>query len=176
MLAKKLFTFLSIVLFLGGITMAQDFKYIGAAKCKMCHNKPEKGEQYNKWSGLLHAQAMKSLGNDLSLEYAAKNGIADPTKEASCLKCHSTAHAIDAKLNLGVKPAEGVSCESCHGPGSAYKSPSIMKKQELAIGKGLIVPTEETCKTCHNKDNPFYVEFNYAEALKKIAHPNPLAK
>lgn len=155
--------------------VAQDFKYIGAAKCKMCHNKPNKGEQYNKWSRLLHANAVKSLSNELSLDYAKKNGIADPTKEASCLKCHSTAAAIDPALNGGIKVEEGVSCESCHGPGSAYKSPSVMKNKEASIAKGLIIPDEKLCRTCHNTDNPFHKEFDYAKFSALIAHPNPLA-
>ena len=49
MLIKKSLLLVTLALFLGGIGQAQTFKYIGAAKCKMCHNKPNKGEQYNKW-------------------------------------------------------------------------------------------------------------------------------
>ena len=107
------------------------------------------------------------------MAYAKKNGIADPTKEASCLACHSTFHAVDAKLRQGIQPSEGVSCETCHGPGSAYKSPAIMKDQAASIAKGLIVPDKALCLTCHNEKNPFHKPFNYEEALKKIAHPNP---
>ncbi len=55
----------------------------------------------------------------------------------------------------GITIAEGVSCESCHGPGSAYKTNTIMKDQALSIKNGLILPTKEVCEKCHNKENPF---------------------
>lgn len=162
------------LLFVGGIALqAQTPKYIGADKCKMCHNKPTTGDQYKKWSESLHSQALKSLSSPASLEYAKKNGIADPTKEAKCLKCHSTYGSVAASEIATLLPTEGVSCESCHGPGSLYKSPTIMKNQAMSIKNGLIVPTEATCVKCHNKENPFYKPFDYASASKKIAHPKP---
>jgi len=170
---KKLSFFLGLIFMSGTMLMAQDFEYIGASKCKMCHNKSTTGAQYKVWSEAAHSKAMESLSSEASLKYAAENGIADPTTDPKCIKCHSTAGQIDPALNVGVKPAEGVSCESCHGPGSKYKNMSIMKDQAKAIENGLIVPTEETCKTCHNEENPFHKPFNYEESLKKIAHPNP---
>ncbi len=166
------FTF-CFLFFAGGILFAQDFEYIGASKCKMCHNKPAIGQQYKIWSEGPHAKAMKSLSSEKSLAYAKENGIADPTKEPSCIKCHSTAGSIDESLNVGVKPTEGVSCESCHGPGSAYKTNSVMKSREKAIEKGMIIPDQKLCEGCHNDKNPFHKPFNYEEYIKKIAHPVP---
>ena len=52
---------LSMAIFACTTLTAQDFKYIGAAKCKMCHNKPDKVEQYKKWAEGPHANAMKVL-------------------------------------------------------------------------------------------------------------------
>ena len=126
---------------------AQTFKYIGADKCKMCHNKAATGDQYGKWLKDPHSQAMKTLSNQASLDYAKKNGIADPAKEPKCLKCHSTYEKAAANLRAGITAQEGVSCESCHGPGSNYKSPTVMKNQKLALESGLILPekvNEET--------------------------------
>jgi cytochrome c peroxidase len=77
---------------------------------------------------------------------------------------------------MSIKEDEGVSCESCHGPGSVYKSMSIMKSKEKSLAKGMTEPTEAVCKTCHNEESPTYRPFNYAEAVKKIAHPNPQTK
>jgi hypothetical protein len=170
---KNLVLALCLVFFTGNLLTAQGFEYIGAAKCKMCHNKPATGEQYKLWSEKLHANAMKSLSNEKSMTYAKEHGIADPTKEPSCVKCHSTYGQIDQSLNLGIKIEEGVSCETCHGPGSKYKTNTIMKDRAKAIDNGLIVPDQKLCEGCHNNDNPFYKPFNYQEALKKIAHPNP---
>lgn len=172
MLSKKLLLFICLV-FITNAIFAQEYKYIGAEKCKMCHNKPDKGEQYKKWSEESHSKAMDVLGNAKSLEYAKKNNIADPRKDIKCLKCHSTAASVDKKLLAGCTIDEGVSCESCHGPGSAYKAAPIMKNKAQAIENGLIEPNQKTCEKCHNKDNPFYKPFDYATAVKKIAHPNP---
>ena len=63
-----------LVLFAGSALMAQNFKYIGADKCKMCHVKPATGEQYNIWLKGPHANAMKTLANDESKKIAAAKG------------------------------------------------------------------------------------------------------
>lgn len=47
---------------------------------------------------------------------------------SSCMKCHGT--VVSGKESKEVE--EGVSCESCHGPGSGYKDPH----QEGAKGSG----------------------------------------
>ena len=173
MLQKKTILSLCLTLFIGLALNAQDFEYIGSKKCKMCHNKPTTGAQFDKWMNAGHANAMKSLSSPESLAYAKEHGIADPTKEASCIKCHSTYGRIDQKLNAGVTIDEGVSCETCHGPGSVYKSATIMKDRAKSMENGLILPTKEVCLQCHNKDNPFYKPFDFAAASAKIAHPNP---
>ena len=163
-------------LFLVNTLSAQTYKYIGADKCKMCHNKPATGEQYNKWLNNPHSKALNTLSNQASLDYAKQNDIADPAKEAKCLKCHSTYEKAGASLRGGILPEEGVSCESCHGPGNNYKSPTIMKNQKLALASGLILPDKNVCLGCHNKENPFFKEFNYEASVAKFAHPNPAVK
>ena len=82
----------------GSALMAQNFKYIGAAKCKMCHMKPAKGKQFDVWQEGPHANAMKTLANEESKKIAAEKGIADPTTDAACIKCHATVASVDAKL------------------------------------------------------------------------------
>jgi hypothetical protein len=173
MITKKEILLICIVMFLGNVISAQTFKYIGADKCKLCHNKPASGEQYNKWLKDPHSQALKSLSSQASLDYAKKNGIADPAKDAKCLKCHSTFDRVDAKLRGGILATEGVSCEGCHGPGSSYKAIPIMRNHEQALTMGLMVADKQLCLQCHNKENPFYKEFNYETYSAKIAHPNP---
>jgi hypothetical protein len=157
---KKLMFLLGLAIIFSSAALAQDFKYIGAAKCKMCHNKPDKGEQFNKWEAGPHAKAMESLKGE------EKN---DP----KCLKCHSTAASVDKSLVATIKVEEGVSCESCHGPGSVYKSAAIMKNQKLSLAKGLILPTEEVCIQCHNEESPTFKGFNFDEYVAKIAHDDP---
>ena len=177
MLLKKTFIIALLAMFAAGTMQAQDFKYIGAAKCKMCHMKPEKGEQYKKWSESAHASAMTTLSSDAAKAIAAKKGIADPATDAACVKCHSTTGHIDASLKAGILSTEGVSCESCHGPGSVYKTATIMKDRAVALTKGLIIPTEAVCKKCHNAESPTFKGFDFATYSAKIAHPDPtLAK
>jgi hypothetical protein len=173
MFTKRFFTFAILALFAGSALLAQNYKYIGASKCKMCHMKPATGDQYNVWLKGPHANAMKTLSTDAAKEIAKAKGIADPATDAACTKCHSTVASVDAKLVATAKMDEGVGCESCHGPGSMYKGASIMKNLELAKTKGLIVPTEKTCTACHNSESPTFKGFNFAEMKAKIAHPNP---
>jgi len=147
--------------FVGGNFMnAQEYDYIGAAKCKMCHNKSATGAQYKVWAGNAHAKAYESL-------------VGEEKNDPKCLKCHTTVGHVDPNFIATLKVEEGVSCESCHGPGSGYKSNSVMKSREKSIAKGLIIPDEKLCKTCHNEESPHYKGFNYEEYLKQIAHPVP---
>ena len=173
---KKGILLVCLSLLLGSVLSAQTYKYIGADKCKMCHNKPATGDQYGKWLKGPHAKALATLSSKESLDYAKAHGIADPAKDPGCLKCHSTYERVDAKLRAGIKPTEGVSCETCHGPGSSYKSPSVMKNREQAMKMGLIMPDKQLCLECHNKENPFFKEFNFETYAAKIAHPIPSKK
>lgn len=173
---KKVLYLAIALLFSVSAVNAQKFKYIGANKCKMCHNKAATGQQFLKWSEAPHSKALASLASEEAMKIAKEKGIADPTTDASCLKCHSTYHAAAEGLRASITPTEGVSCESCHGAGSAYKSASVMRDKEFAMEKGMIDATEAVCKTCHNEESPTYKGFNYAEAVKQIAHPNPAAK
>lgn len=160
---KKLLFLMGMGLFLLTSVNAQDAKYIGAAKCKMCHNKAAKGGQYDEWSKGPHANAMSKL----------KGAEA---KDPKCVKCHSTAASVDQSLVATITVAEGVSCESCHGPGSLYKTNTIMKDQKLALAKGMTLPEEKVCKKCHNAESPTFKGFNYAEAVAKISHDDPTTK
>lgn len=152
--------FICLGLFPTTILFAQNFEYVGVARCKMCHNSPARGQQYKIWKASKHAHAMEALkGAD--------------AKNPKCLKCHSTYYAVSPSLRAGIKPSEGVSCESCHGPGSKYKSYSVMRNHKKSLANGLIIPNEQTCKKCHNSESPHFKGFDYKKALAKIAHPIP---
>lgn len=132
------------------LAQANDAKYVGVGKCKLCHPL-----QYKSWATTKHAQALSVL---------KENEAKDP----KCLECHVTGY--------GKPQAEGadlanVQCEACHGAGSNYKSMETMKDLAKAKAAGLIVPNEETCKACHNERSPFFKPpFNYQEMLKKGVH------
>ena len=160
---------------------AKEFSYVGVKTCKMCHSSTKSGAAYKIWLKNKHSKAYTELASDEAKAIAKKKGIEDPQKADECLACHVTGFGVDAKLK-GPKLTleEGVSCEACHGPGSAYKSKKVMV--ELYNDKidpktvGLITPTKEVCVQCHNKKSPTYKEFVYEEMVKEIAHPVPKKK
>ena len=171
---KRYLTIVFIFLMLiQGTGFAQAFQYIGAAKCKNCHDKESTGDQYKKWKETTHARAWKVLGSAKGLEVGMQQGITNPQKDERCLKCHSTAAAAEKNQIATITIEEGVSCETCHGPGSKYKSQAIMKDHNLSLKNGLKKPDEKNCLKCHNQESPTYKPFNLSEYTEKIAHNIP---
>ncbi|MCH7819465.1 MAG: cytochrome c family protein [Candidatus Marinimicrobia bacterium] len=155
-------------------------KFVGVAKCKMCHKKEKKGLQYEIWKESGHSKAYDVLATPEAKELAEKNGIIDPQKDSKCLKCHTTGHDAPPELKgKKYKLSEGVGCESCHGAGGDYYKSKVMKGLRNGtvdpITVGLIIPNEETCTQCHNADDimPIKEEFNFKKMWAKIAHPIP---
>jgi hypothetical protein len=178
-LRQHLVSLIVVLLVIPTLLAAQSkAKYIGAKACMPCHLAPKTGAAYKIWQGNKHSKAFATLATPAAKEIAQKQGIADPQKDAKCMKCHDTAFGVAAaQLAPSFKPGEGVGCEVCHGAGSEYKTMQIMK--DIDTGKikgetvGLTKPDEKACVKCHNSESPTFKEFNFAEASKKIAHPTP---
>ena len=158
------------------------FKYVGVGNCKKCHQTAKQGEQYKKWVTTKHATAFATLSNEQSKEIANKKGIADPTKAPECLKCHLTGGGLPAEnFDTTFKAdVEGVGCEACHGPGSAYWKNSVMKaisaKTQDGKAVGLIDPSEKVCVKCHNSESPTMKgKFDFKTQVEKVSHPKPKA-
>ncbi len=170
--------------------------FVGAKKCKMCHNKPKVGNQYSIWLDTKHSKAFENLASDEAKKAAKEAGVEDPQKSGKCLKCHSTAynHKETMATNLAVKKStgvayltveEGVSCETCHFAGADYKKKKIMKDHDLAVSKGLNPKPKEMCVNCHNDESPFWdttrykladgktAGFDFDQAWEKIKHLRP---
>ncbi len=176
---------------------AQDFEYVGTKKCGSCHKKEEQGAQLGKWESGSHAGAFETLKSEEAIKIAQEKGLEmDPWEAAECLKCHTTGYgaggyevkdeafwnpaADDRKGKKAVKlmsALQAVGCESCHGPGSEYKSKKKMKA--IYAGEvdgatlGLMPITEETCVGCHNEESPTFKAFDFAKQKDEIAHPYP---
>jgi len=135
--------------------------YIGAAVCSMCHRGQTNHMVHEKWLASKMARAFKALD-------PAKGEDKNPT----CLACHTTGFGAGgyAVGSPNAAKFEGVQCEVCHGPGSMYKTITIMKDKKQALANGLIIPTEATCRQCHGAKNPRKDKFDFAEALKTIDH------
>ena len=153
-------------------------KYVGAGKCKLCHSADKIGAQFKIWEASKHARAFIDLSSDTAKAIAKARGIDDPQKDSRCLKCHETGYGQPAGIfETSFDPTQGVQCETCHGPASDYWKMSTMKDiHDKKIGGpqvGMILPTEEVCKKCHNQESPFYHGFDFKTYSEKIEHPIP---
>jgi hypothetical protein len=150
---------------------------VGVKTCGICHKKDETGNQLAKWQASPHAKAFETLGTPAAKEAGKKAGVDDPQKSGKCLKCHATSHFFtEASVTDKIKPEDGVTCESCHGPGKKYMAKATMEDQAKSIAAGLIHPPTQQCKLCHNEQSPTFKGFDEKSYVEKIAHPNPAAK
>ncbi len=161
-------------------------KIIGTKKCGMCHKKDATGNQYGKWQEAAHSKAFELLGSEEAKAVAADLGIDDPQASGQCLKCHSTAYYFtDTLQSENVKVEDGVSCETCHGPGEDYKKKSIMENHDEAVANGMVADAKTRCVLCHNDSSPTWkadrytladgstTGFDLEQAYEKIKHERP---
>jgi len=148
--------------------------FVGAEKCGLCHSSTLKGAQYTKWTSTRHSKAYATLASEEAKKVAASKGIANPLTAAECLKCHVTGYGAPAdRLGERYRMEEGVTCESCHGPGGDYSTMEVMKDHDRSVAAGMSIATEETCRGCHNPESPTHTGFDFASAHQEIAHLNP---
>jgi len=150
---------------------------VGAPKCKVCH-KAKTGDQWGIWSGSAHAQAFAVLAGPEARTIAAAQGLDDPQTAEACLRCHTTHGFLGRDTGVDAKAkyadSEGVGCESCHGPGSAYKPRKVMEDPQAARAAGLARPLDESfCIRCHNAESPTFDGFDFAAGWDQIKHPVP---
>jgi len=146
-----------------------DPTYIGAPDCKKCHLK-----QFKSWGKSKLASAFDALKPDQCVDKKKASKLdpkKDYTKDATCLKCHTTAYGkasgypevvadkawTDEEKERAGK-LEGVQCEACHGPGSKYsvikKENKEYKRSEIVAAGAVSPPTAEQCAPCHAKECP----------------------
>jgi YVTN family beta-propeller protein len=151
-------------------------KYVGVAACGACHNSAMMNRQVSHWKLTAHARAFAVLATPKAFEIAKAKGLtAEPQKAPECLRCHSTGQGREpGRFMEGARISDGVTCEACHGPGSEYMPEAVMRDRLAARKAGLVEPTAEICKGCHQDapDKPFDV----AAAMAKIAHPMKMTK
>jgi hypothetical protein len=170
---KKTLTILIIVVGIFFITglYSQEFTYVGADKCKICHKSEKQGQQFTLWESRKHSKSFQALTSDKAKEIAQEAGVENPPENATCLNCHAPLHEIAASFK-----EEGVSCEVCHGPGSAYKKLSTMKDHAEAVKNGLVDyaspdDIKKKCLSCH--ENAHGLSFDFEAAWEKVKHPRP---
>jgi len=140
-------------------------KYVGPGSCaaSACHGGIQPHtvtkvlqNEYSTWvTQDKHAHAYTALTEPLGRQMSAILKIGPAEKAHQCLVCH----AVDADPAHRARVfdiAEGVSCESCHGPASGWLGPHIQPtaKHEDMVKLGLVdnqsLPVRsEHCLTCH---------------------------
>ncbi|MFC2102869.1 multiheme c-type cytochrome [Bacteroidota bacterium] len=152
-------------------------KYVGVKTCGMCHKKENVGQQLKIWQDSQHSKAYKTLQTEKADKIAKEKGFTTKAVDTpECLKCHTSGYNVDAsQLGKKFSVEDGVQCETCHGPGSEYKSKKVMKDKNLAVEKGLLLyeNPEKLCVSCHNEESPSFTGFNFEERWAKIMHRKP---
>ncbi|NIM58012.1 MAG: cytochrome C554 [Candidatus Aminicenantes bacterium] len=169
---KVLFIAIVLIAFVFIISLfGQDFTYVGAAKCKTCHKSEKRGKQFPIWEESKHSKSFAALSSPDASAKAQEAGVENPVESPKCLSCHAplSDKAADFK-------EEGVTCEVCHGPGSAYKKLNIMKSREESVANGMVAyespdAIKKHCLSCH--ENAHEKSFDFDAAWEKIKHPVP---
>lgn len=148
-----------------GSEMTPAGKYVGPGSCSAvaCHGgiAPHTTtrvlqNEYSTWvTQDKHARAYTALTGSLAKQMSAVLRIGPAEKVPKCLACHAL--AVDsAHRAREFDMAEGVSCESCHGPASGWLGPHIQAtaKHEDMVRLGMIdnrnlARRTEKCLTCH---------------------------
>jgi hypothetical protein len=120
--------------------------FVGSQVCGMCHRK-----EFDQWASTPHASSMETLNKKMS------------ASKPDCRACHITGEAGRTQAARRGTPTElqEVGCEECHGPGGPHRTKPFAEKE-------LYSTKEASCVRCHDEKNS--PNFNYADALKKVAH------
>jgi mono/diheme cytochrome c family protein len=116
--------------------------YTGAKRCASCHF-----EQYMSWNKTAHAKAFTLL-------------TAKYESNAECLKCHTTGYGEPSgfKDKASTAALAGITCESCHGPGSEHEKISqqfakvktlTAEQEEQVRGSIWLMLPQNVCVECH---------------------------
>jgi hypothetical protein len=141
-------------------------KYIGPGSCAAtsCHGnvKPVAGSRIlqNEYSTWIikdkHSKAYQALTGEIGERMARILKLGMKAEEApKCLACHAL-NTMPAQRGRAFEVAEGVSCENCHGPSSAWLGPHTERQwtHEKSIALGMadtrsVIHRTEKCLECH---------------------------
>ncbi|MFW6189148.1 MAG: cytochrome c family protein [Planctomycetota bacterium] len=127
----------------------EEATYVGPNKCRICHM-----EEHNTWKEMAHADAFGDL-------------IGPEVTNPDCYKCHVTGYGEPGGYESPEETPElkNVSCEACHGPGSAHVEAAGQHLGDTGEWDRKInkVP-QNTCVECHN---PHINQKKRAEKLRE---------
>jgi hypothetical protein len=141
-------------------------KYIGPGSCAAtsCHGsvKPVPGSRIlqNEYSTWIiqdkHSRAYQALTGDVGERTARILKLGAKAEEApKCLACHALSTTPEQR-GRAFEISEGVSCENCHGPASAWLGPHTTRSwpHEKSVVLGMqdtrnVIRRTEKCLECH---------------------------
>lgn len=142
-------------------------RYIGAGSCSAsaCHNSHTPhgltGNEYTTWiTRDPHARAYEALYNERSttIQKNLHRNVA-AHEDARCLRCHVAPDHDVAKPPTPYFKSDGVSCESCHGPASAWinqhhldgwQQTTAVEKRRLGMhDTRSLLGRAQVCAKCH---------------------------
>ena len=144
----------------------EPIKYIGPGSCAAtsCHGsvKPIAGSRIfqNEYSTWIiqdkHSRAYQALTGDVGERMARILKLGAKTEEApKCLACHAL-NPPPEQRGRAFEISEGVSCENCHGPASAWLGPHTTRSwpHEKSVALGMadtrdVIHRTEKCLECH---------------------------
>ena len=130
---------------------AEQKLYVGAKACEFCHE--EQYESYLKNSSKAHSwRSIEKMQSKLT-----------KAEQQECYACHTTGYGKPGGfVSLAETPElANVSCESCHGPGSAHAE--IGDPEEI-----MRTPDMQECVVCHNAER--IQNFNFKPMLYHGGH------
>jgi hypothetical protein len=150
---------------LGAAESGAPSKYNGPGSCSSpsCHGGVQARDQttvlQNEYSTWVvrdkHAHAYVNLTNPVGVRIAKIMGLPSPDTAPRCLACHALDVPPDERART-FDLTDGVGCENCHGPASAWLGPhttrgwNYAKSQELGMYDTRdLVKRSERCLTCH---------------------------
>jgi len=140
-------------------------KYTGPGSCSStsCHGsvKPRADsrifqDEYSIWVVKdKHAKAYEALTGPVGERMGRILGLGKSERAAKCLACHALDVPADARAKT-FELNEGVTCESCHGPSSAWLGPHTTHgwTHEQSVAAGMydtrnLIRRAEKCLSCH---------------------------
>jgi hypothetical protein len=101
-------------------------KFLGAPSCSSssCHGGAGANkDQFLVWSkyDYHHTRPYATLETARAEHIAEALKLGEPTRNPACTACHAPLQTVPVvRLSQGLRIADGVSCESCHGPGEQW--------------------------------------------------------
>src|SRR3984893_10721394 len=160
-------------------------KYLGPGSCAAtsCHGSVKLvadsrilQDEYSTWIIKdKHSKAYQALTSDIGERMARILKLGAKAEEApKCLACHSL-YATAGQRGRPFDIAEGVSCENCHGPSSAWLGKHTERQwtHEKSVALGMVntrnvIRRTEKCLECHLGSSNKYVDHEMIAA----GHPD----